>query len=178
VTRDELLAHYRSFTHEAIRLETLQHYQVPGDEHRQQAFRQGLPLPTRPDKQTTVDLIHDSVAAGKTIGRIHIVDLPLSNYVQYELAAYRENVDAGEQVWIADRGANPGLDELRHDFAIFDPGTDHAAAIWFDYDPDGLLITHRPATPDELPDLVRQLSLARTHAVPLDSFTTTCEQAR
>ncbi|WP_431307441.1 DUF6879 family protein [Candidatus Protofrankia datiscae] len=40
--------------------------------------------------------MRDAVASGKTFGRVHIVENPLSNYVRYELdASYPENLAAG-----------------------------------------------------------------------------------
>ncbi|WP_207387453.1 DUF6879 family protein, partial [Protofrankia symbiont of Coriaria myrtifolia] len=47
-------------------------------------------------KAAIVQLIRDAVASGKTFGRVHIVENPLSNYVRYELdASYPENLAAG-----------------------------------------------------------------------------------
>ena len=44
-------------------------------------------------------------------------------YLRYELAAYRENIDAGEEVGIAVRSWHPDLADLTEDFVLFDPGT-------------------------------------------------------
>lgn len=178
MTPDELLDKYRAFTHEAVRVEALQHYVVPGDQDRQQAFREGRPLPTRPDKQTSVELIADAVAAGKTIWRIHVVDFPLSDYVRYEIAAYAENIAAGEHVWIADRASHPGLDAVRRDFALFDHHTDHASLIWYNYTPAGQLVGYTPGVPDEVAEGVQQLALAREHASPLVDFMTSRKETR
>lgn len=178
MTPDELWDAFRSFTHEAVRVETLQHYVVPGDEDRQQAFHDGRPLPQRPAKQASVELIAEAVRAGKRIWRIHLVEMPLSDYVRYELAAYAENVAAGEGVWIADRATHPELNDLRHDFVIFDQGTDHASVIWYDYDPDGRLRGWRRGTSDDIAICTHQLESARRHAVPLADFLTSCEGTR
>jgi hypothetical protein len=178
MTSGELWDAYRTFSREAVRLETLQHYTVPSDEVRQQEFREGRPLSQRPDKQASVKLIADAAAAGKKIWRIHVIDLPLSDYVRYELAAYAENVAAGEDVWIADRAASPGLDELHRDFVLFDAGTSQASLIWYDYTPDGQLIGHRFGTPEDIAICTQHLALARQHAVPLTDFMSSCERAR
>jgi hypothetical protein len=171
MTPDELLALYRDFTDEAIRVEAQQHYVVPGDEDRQRAFREGRPLPERPAKAATLRLIASSVAAGKAIGRVHIVDRPLSDYVRYELAAaYPENVAAGEEVWITDRAVHPALDAVRRDFVLFDARTDHPAVVWYDYTPDGRLIGYRRGGDDDIATCLATLDLARSHAVPLAAF--------
>jgi hypothetical protein len=52
--------------------------------------------------------------------RAHVVDHPLTPYLRFELAAYAENEQGGEQVWIADRAAHPGLAGLVEDFVIVD----------------------------------------------------------
>ncbi|GIJ47561.1 hypothetical protein Val02_44470 [Virgisporangium aliadipatigenens] len=169
---DELMARYRDFTTEAARLETLQTYVVPGDEERQEAFRQGRPLSFRPGKAASLELIAGAVATGKRIGRIHVVDRPLSDYVRYEFAAYDENIRAGESVLITDRAADPALASLTHDFVLFDGYTDHALVVWYDYTPEGLLIGYRKGSPEDIAVASAALELARRHAVPLADFTT------
>ena len=104
---------YRTCRVSARRLETLQHYDVTGDEERQRAFLAGQPLP--PPRQGKLDdlaLIADLRQAGRYVGRVHVVDRPLSPYVRYELAVYAENVAAGEDVRIADRSLHPELEDL------------------------------------------------------------------
>jgi hypothetical protein len=125
---------YRTCRFSARRLETLQRYTGTGDEDRQRAFRAGLPLPQpSPGKVADLKLITGLRQAGRYVGRVHVVDRPLSDYVRYELAAYGENVAAGEDVLIADRSLHPGLEGLAQDFAIFDSET----VVLFDYDADG-----------------------------------------
>lgn len=171
MTPAELMALYSSFTDDAIRLETHQHYAVPGDEERQRAYWEGRPLPERPGKAATLRLIRATVDAGKLIGRVHIVDRPLSDYVRYELeAAYPENVGAGEQVWIVDRTARPELAEVERDFVLFDVNTDHASVVWYDYAADGQLTGYTRGTQEDLGICVGTLHLARAHAMPLAEF--------
>ena len=73
------------------------------------------------------------------MGRVHVVDRPLTDYVRYELAVYAENVAAGEDVLIADSSVYPELAGLTQDFALFDSET----AVLFDYDEDGLVRGYR-----------------------------------
>jgi hypothetical protein len=167
---------YRDCALSAWRIEALQHYTVPGDEERQRAFHAGKPLPLPgPGKQDDLALIARLTGAGRTVGRIHVVDRPLSDYVRYELAVYAENVEAGEEVRIADRSLYPELGEIGADFVIFDAeaGPD-AAVIVFDYDDAGLVrgyrILDRPETIEYCRDL---LSLAYAYSVPLAEFTVT-----
>jgi len=173
MTPDELLELHRSFTASVVRLETLQHYAVPGDDERQRAYREGRPLPPREGKSATVRLIQDAVRAGKAFERIHVVDVPLSDYVRYELdAAYPENVAAGEQVWIVDRAAHPGLENARWDFVLVDAGTPHPAVAWYDYTADGQLTGYRRGSPDDVDGCTATIALARAHALSLADFMT------
>lgn len=174
MTGEELLAAFRSFTHEAVRLETLQYYDVPGDEDRQRAFHEGRPLPSRPEKSTSVEIIRDATAAGKRFERIHVVDKPLSDYVRYEIeAAYPENAAAGERVLIVDRAVDPRLDLLREDFVLLDGGTEHASVIWYRYTDAGQITGWDAGTGWDVHSCREALELARAHAVPLSEFLTT-----
>ncbi len=109
---------FETFRESAFRLEALQHYVLEEDEPRRQAFRAGHPLPPRPGKIESMRLVRNAVAAGKRVHRVHVVELPLTEYLRYELAVYRENIAAGEDVRIADRAAHRGLRELDTDFWV------------------------------------------------------------
>ena len=102
---------------------------------------------------------------------MHIIDRPLSDYVRYELAVYAENVDAGEGVRLADRSSHPELAGLMTDFAIFDPSTDSANLILFDYDADGRLLGYEHTQdPDQIRRYWQQYKLALVYSVPLSMF--------
>ena len=164
---------YRDCALSAWRVETLQQYTVPGDEERQHAFHAGEALPPpRQGKLDSLALISSLHGAGRTVGRIHVVDRPLSDYVRYELAVYTENVAAGEEIRIADRSLYPELGELDGDFAIFDAeAPSDAMAILFDYDDVGLIRGYRAVGDVETVDRCRdQLDLAYAYSVPLDEF--------
>jgi hypothetical protein len=132
---------WEKFRVSAFRLETLQYYVLAEDEPRRRAFREGCPLPARPGKTESLRMISDAVSAGKQVHRVHVVDLPLSEYIRYELAVYPENVGAGEDVRIAPRGAHPRLHHLTTDFWLFDADDARPAVVWFRYTPDGQIIS-------------------------------------
>jgi hypothetical protein len=164
---------YRTARVSAWRLETLQHYDVPGDEGRQRAFHAGEPLPApRQELQDDMRLIADLRRRGVQVGRVHVVDRPLSDYVRYELAVYAENVAAGEDVRIADRSAHPELEPLTQDFAIFDRERQHPGVILFDHDGNGKVagywVTFDRKT---VPACREQIELALGLSVPLAEFT-------
>jgi len=157
----------------AHRLEVQQHYVVAEDEPRMRAFHAGEPLPPPgPAKQETIEVLSSLHRRGKRLGRVHVVDWPLTDYLRYELVVYRENVDAGEAVGISQRAADPRLADLRRDFAIFDGGTKQAQVVWFDYDPEGRLLGYEHSDdPDVAATCWQQYQLAESLAVSLDDFT-------
>jgi hypothetical protein len=164
---------YRDCALSAWRVEALQQYAVPGDEERQRAFLAGEPLPPpRQGKLDSLALISSLHQAGRTVGRVHVVDQPLSDYVRYELTVYAENVAAGEEIRIADRSLYPELGEITGDFAVFDAeAPSDATAILFDYDDAGLILGYRVAVDAETVARCRdQLDLAYAYSIPLDEF--------
>jgi hypothetical protein len=171
---------YRTCSVSAWRLEVLQHYTVPGDEERQRAFHAGEPLPPPgPGKLDSLALISRLRHAGRHVGRVHVVDRPLSAYIRYELAVYAENVAAGEDIRIAERSLYPELESITQDFTIFDEGTPQAVVVFFDYDDVGLVHGYRVADDAETVERCRQQrELAFSRSVPLADFTAASLRAR
>jgi hypothetical protein len=160
---------YRTCRVSARRLETLQDYDVSGDEERLRAFLAGEPLPPpRQGKADDLALIADLRDRGRYVGRVHVVDRPLTDYIRYELAVYAENVAAGEDVLIADRSDHPELEGLAQDFAMFDSET----VVLFDYDHAGRVRGYQVVASD--PAIVKRCSdqydLALNRSVPLSEF--------
>ena len=164
---------YRDCALSAWRIEALQHYTVPGDEERQRAFHagEGLPAPGQ-GKQDDLALIARLRESGRTIGRIHVVERPLSDYVRYELAVYAENIAAGEEVRIADRSLYPELGEVAEDFVIFDAeAPSDAVVVAFDYDGTGLVRSYRVVTDLQAVGRYQEMAdLAYAYSVPLADF--------
>jgi hypothetical protein len=160
---------YRTCRHSARRLETLQDYDVSGDEDRMAAFLAGEPLPPPgPGKLADLELIASLRQRGVHVGRVHVITRPLSDYVRYELAVYAENAAAGEDVRIADGTAHPALGKLAQDFAVFDSET----VILFDYDGNGRVRGYRIADdPVTVRRCVGQYVLAAAQSVSLARFT-------
>ncbi len=93
-----------------FRLEVLQQYLVPQETQRFRAFREGRPLPRR--EPGGLGLVAELVAGGRRTYRAHVVEHPLSEYVQFELLSYLESQEAGDEIYIVDRDAHPGLAAL------------------------------------------------------------------
>jgi hypothetical protein len=171
-----LLDMYSRASEEAFRLETHQRYAVPAEDEQFRAFAEGRPMPSDPRVDRSMQIIRAAAARGCRIRRVHVVDLPLTVYLRYELAAYRENINAGEEVGIAVRRGHPDLAELAEDFVLFDPGSDHPAMVWMRYDNagrlTGLAYSDKPA---DLALAANYRQTALTHAVPLREFMTLAE---
>lgn len=167
----DLLALYRQATSEAFRLEARQQYAVEAEASQMRAFAEGRPLPSDPDLDESMAIIRGLVAADVRVHRVHVVDVPLSAYMRYEMVAYRENIEAGEQVSMAVRAWHADLAALTDDFVLFDPGTSHEAVVWMRYDQGGRLVGRDYS--DAQADLARARAhrdIAVAHAIPLDQF--------
>jgi hypothetical protein len=168
----DLLAMYRQATQEVFRLEAQQRYQVDAESAQWKAFTEGRPLPSDPAVSRSMEIIRTAATAGVHIHRVHVVDLPLSPYLRYEIAAYAENTAAGERVGIAVRSWHRELAALAEDFVLFDPGTNHQAVVWMRYDAQGR-VTSRDCS-DDPSDVARarhRRDVAMAHAIPLHEFT-------
>jgi len=171
VSAPTLLDLYRDAA-EAFRLEAQREYAVPAESAQLKAFLEGQPLPFDPAVERSMEIIRSATARGAHFRRVHVVDLPLSPYLRYEMRAYQENVAAGEQVSIAVRSWHRDLAALDEDFVLFDPGTDRQAVVWMRYDVRGQLAdTLYRDSPADVARACRRRDIALVHAVPLHEFT-------
>jgi len=154
----------RSFRRSAWRLEARDHYES-APEHRALAeWRARRPVPPRTDGW--LELVTDHVRAGRSIGRVHVVSRPLSEYVQFELALYAQHTAVGEQVAIADRSLDRDhLATLRQDFWIFDETT----VALMHYDDAGRFLQATDAS-DHLEEYLHLQQMALNAAVPLHAW--------
>ena len=130
----DLLGMYRAATGEAFRLETQQRYAVPAEDEQFRAFAEGRPIPSEPHVDRSMQIIREAADRGCRVRRVHVMDLPLNLYLRYELAAYPDNIDAGEEIGIALRRWHPDLAELTEDFVLFDPEGPRPDVVWMRYD--------------------------------------------
>ncbi|MGH3944740.1 MAG: DUF6879 family protein [Pseudonocardiaceae bacterium] len=158
-------------TEDAFRLETRQRYNVPYEEPLIRAFEEGRPQPENESITRHMTTAHRLRVAGKRDYRVHVVELPLTPYLRYELDGYRENIEAGEEILIADRAWHSDLAELTEDFMLFDGDTDHASLVWYRYnDNDELLAGVHSHDPADIEVSRRHRDLALAHAVQYAEF--------
>ncbi|MGL5809353.1 MAG: DUF6879 family protein [Nocardioides sp.] len=79
-----------------FRLETLQVYTVGYEQAEFDGFLRTGRLDRPPGAWQQMLARHASV--GKRLRRVHVVEEPLTDYLRYELAAYRRNAEAGEEI--------------------------------------------------------------------------------
>lgn len=163
------------YTHTCFRLETLQDYAGVSSEERQRVaawLRGQRHFGSLHDEDGYLRRVAAHTLAGKRRSRVHVVSFPLSDYVRYELDAYRENIAVGEAVSIADARH---VGQIGPDFWLFDGGTDHAEAVIMHYDVETAeLLEFEHITVDEaheqVTELERRAELATALARPLDEF--------
>jgi hypothetical protein len=167
------------WTQSLFRLEAKQQYLIPGEEEKFNAWREGRQVPrSTPDNNDWYREIRDSVRAGRTWQRVHVVDQPLTDYLRYELEMYTGSAELGYQTLIADRSQHPELAELTEDFYLLDGDTDGAFAVLMRYDDDGhFLDMWRTNDEPVLSEARRQRDLALRCAVSLRQFLSEQEQA-
>src|SRR6266545_3888920 len=109
---DDLRQLFEGAKRSVFRLETLPVYEVGEDIERQQAFAtEGRLPPPSPDRMAFIRRMQERTKR-VAWSRVHVVDQPLTPYLRYELAAYAENEQGGEQVWIAERGRLVGYERV------------------------------------------------------------------
>jgi hypothetical protein len=163
---------FNEFQVSAFRLETLRQYAVPEEDNRLAAWREHRPLPDRSVRTSPwLRNIAETTAAGKHWHRVHVVDEPLSEYVRFEMVAYRESAQAGEEIRITNRTVDPALEGLQADFWLFDAETNHPFAALMDYDHDGHYVDAQVTSDGPtISACIAARDLALHHSVPLAAY--------
>ena len=137
----EFNALFYSFKQSAYRLETLQSYAEPSESSPFNQYRRGV-IPDPSFMSEWCELVKGHSDAGHSMRRVHIVDLPLSQYMRFEIeCCYRDTGAAGEDIRLLDRAKlSPELLKItQEDFWFLDGST----VIINDYDKNGALYQAR-----------------------------------
>jgi len=144
---DEWSSMFRSFTRAAFRLETLQAYAEPSEADAFARFLRGEPPPPMWMSEWC-SMVKNHIASGRAMRRVHVVNLPLGDYLNFEIRwGYLKTSEAGEDIRLIDRATlSPEVERItREDFWFFDGST----VMINDYTPAGTLyqarITRDPA---------------------------------
>lgn len=122
---EELGRVFTTFKQSAFRLETLQSYAEPSESSPFNQYERGE-LPDPSFMADWCQLASQHTASGRAIRRVHIVDLPLSNYMKFEIEhCYKHSEAAGEEIRLLERSKLSGeiLKFTREDFWLFDGST-------------------------------------------------------
>ena len=120
---EEFSALFERFERSAFRVEARDRYDVDHERDAFAAFRDGRNLrPRTAANDPWLTLVAAHTAAGRLIERVRIVSEPLTEYTRFELAAYSDNIAAGEKIGIIPRAALTDADQgwASEDFWILD----------------------------------------------------------
>jgi len=117
----KLIDKFTNFKKEAFRLELLQKYDV---EFERESFLEFLKTGKLVADKTTnaySELITKAKKRGAEMKRIHVIKLPLSDYLLFEIAAYKFNIDSGEKVYLLlQEDFERFRSKINYDFWLFD----------------------------------------------------------
>lgn len=116
------LNQFKIFQLSAFRLEILQTYSEPSELAAFEAYKLGGQVP-HDFIENWCRLVSDHSKSGKSITRVHLVDLPLSEYLGFEIeCAYRFTSASGENIKLLDRATLTASesDLFKEDFWLFD----------------------------------------------------------
>ncbi|MGI5286034.1 DUF6879 family protein [Nonomuraea polychroma] len=157
---------FDTFKHSAFRLETRAVYTMPGERDTYQRFLNGE-APTGGHAAEWTEKVRNYRATGRTVGRVHVVTRPLSEYLRYEFAWwYRFNTAAGEDIRILDLTdkPNPGLPE--YDFWMFDD----SQIVKMMYRDDGTQIGRELLEDADPSEYIRYRDIAVSSSVPFAEY--------
>ncbi|WP_187437938.1 DUF6879 family protein [Actinomadura decatromicini] len=125
---------FTEFRESASRIETLPVYRVDDERENFEHYLAGAPLPPGRNEKWARN-IRECVAAGKYMGRVHIIDRVLTPYLQFEIDwYYAVNGAAGEDIRFILRDDVPDVPFT--DTWIFDD----EIVVDLSYDDDGRLL--------------------------------------
>ncbi|WP_344488794.1 DUF6879 family protein [Nonomuraea monospora] len=124
---------FASSTRDVFRLEVRQSYKVAGEEARLAAWRAGAEWPA--DVTSWQERLKLLVPRGVRMRRAHVVELPLSEYVRWEMESYRRNAEFGEEIRLIEAERVPeGVPDV--DFWLFD----ESVVVLMRYSEEGELV--------------------------------------
>ncbi len=157
---------FDSFEHSAFRLENLDTYSALDEADDFQRFLRGEPLPVSTNEEWC-DWIRNQTLSGKVIQRVHVISLPLSPYLQFEIDwRYVYNSTAGENIYLLERSKVPRNIQPLTDYWLFDD----KVVVNLQYDSNGYFLR------GEADDVPQSVSLHREASVSLLSIATPLKQ--
>lgn len=140
---DEL---WKNFKKEAFRLELLQEYNVQEEEKAIEKFLRGGKIKAQDFGNEWDEYLEGLLKRNVRAGRVHVVDLPLSDYIKFEFESYKFSQKWGEDIRIILREDYEKITDGKEfkDFWLFDDET----VLEFDYDTSGRWLSGEIANED------------------------------
>ncbi|MDT3398721.1 hypothetical protein RKE29_19070 [Streptomyces sp. B1866] len=158
---DDWRAKFRDFRTEAWRLETLPVYRVPQEADEFARFQAGE-RDFGPREDHWIRLVQERRRTGGSIGRVHIVTRPLTEYLQFEFQRYYSlQAPVGEDIRILDVTDRDNPLPRVQDFWMFDRST----IVLMHYEDDGTQISREVYEGDPAP-FVEYQRIALAESVP------------
>jgi hypothetical protein len=162
LTGEDWQRFFDSFTRSAWRLELHPVYTMPQEADSFNRWRAGERLPDG-YRSPWMERVAGYRASGRSIGRVHVVHRPLSEYIRFEFDwYYRNHVKAGEDIGILDLTGKPDPGLPDHDFWLFD---EHQVVKML-YRPDGTQIGRELVERPEIDAYLRWKAMACSSATP------------
>ncbi|MDD5331778.1 MAG: hypothetical protein PHE43_03070 [Candidatus Nanoarchaeia archaeon] len=115
-----MLNHFKNFKKYAFRLELLQEYNIPNERKHFIKFLK-TKIYTPSTNSEWIKLIKSANKRKAKISRVHVIELPLSDYLKFEIRYYKINKNAGEQVFLLNKDKFKKIKpNIKSDFWLFD----------------------------------------------------------
>ncbi|SHG02580.1 DUF6879 family protein [Streptoalloteichus hindustanus] len=162
---DDWRAFFDAYERDAFRLETLPAYGVASEDEEYRVWRETGRLDVADDDPWLVR-VRNYRMTGRTVGRVHVVTRPLSEYLRFEFAFYRHSSAAGEQIRILDVTDCPDPVSGAQDFWLFDD----SEVVLMHYREDGTQIGRELLEGEDPSPYVELKRLALLHSVPFSEY--------
>ena len=163
---DEWQRFFDDFQRSAWRLELHPVYVVPQEEATLTRWRAGERL-SSDYWSPWMDHVAGHLKVGRSVGRVHVVRRPLSEYLRFEFEwYYQRHVKAGEDIRILDLTGKPDPGLPDHDFWLFD----EARVVKMLYRPDGTQTGRELVENPNLDDYIGWRNIALAGAVPFADY--------
>ncbi|WP_156993754.1 DUF6879 family protein [Pseudonocardia acaciae] len=166
---DDYFEQRRRTPGDLLRVQTLDRYNVASDEGKYECYLNGEPKPMTPFLEGWYQELRDDAAVGRVWRNVHVVKLPLTDYLRYQFEwGYAYNVRAGQDVRVVDTQTHPEAE------LFFDPGDfyvfEHNEILHMRYDKEGHFLGGVGAGASSTRGYVALAELAWRLATPFDEW--------
>ena len=110
--------YFENFKKYAFRLELLQEYDVEEEKEAIEKFLKSAKI--EPDKEW-INIIKKARRRKAIMQRVRVINLPLTDYLKFEIKAYQFNIASGENIYFIYQEEFDKLNsEINYDFWLFD----------------------------------------------------------